>query len=62
MNMKYPIGILLMQKQKHLDRINELTKEDHEMYSSVLFTEEEVKQHEESIFQLEKAIEILLKH
>lgn len=59
--MIYPIKILQQKTIEHVQAIHELKNVDHEMQSSMLFCDEEIRNHEKCIKELNEAIEKLRK-
>lgn len=59
--MLYAIKILTDAIKKHRDTIKDLQETDHEMVSSMIFADEEIKEREGYIKQLTEAIEKLNK-
>jgi hypothetical protein len=57
---KYPIKILKKRAIEHANEIEKLKAIDHEQYSSMLFTNEEINNHMECIEMINEVINKLL--
>lgn len=60
--MDYSVKMLSKIIEKHQSELIKLNSSESEMYSDLLFKEEEIENHKSCIKQLQKSIKVLLKN